>query len=132
MPDNNPSDDIFKDLVKMMEELIRGIGVADHSHRFIGYTIVTGPGEVPRVIRTTEGAPCDITYELVEGPTHFFITVELPPDPSTASYVDFSLERVGIHVGGRETIVDLSAPIDVKHSSYQIRHGLLDIECRKK
>ena len=130
MPDNNSPDDIFRDLVKMMEELVKGMS-ADHAHRFIGYTIITGSGGAPRVIRSIGGEPGEIAYELVEGPTHFFITAELPPDLSMAAYVDFDAERVTIHVEGRETIVNLSAPIDIKHSSYQIHHRLLDIICQK-
>ncbi|MDD1675633.1 MAG: hypothetical protein LUQ17_02980 [Methanomicrobiales archaeon] len=130
MPDNNSYDDIFKDLVKMMENLIKEMP-GNPSHRIIGYTIISGPGDAPRVIRTMEKSPCELPYELVESPTHFFITAQLPPDLTTAPYVDIDKTRVTLHVEGRETAIELSGPIDVKHSTYQVHHGLLDIVCQK-
>ncbi len=130
MPDNGPYDDIVRDLVKMMESLIRDMP-ANQPHRVVGYTIITGPGREPRVIRTTDHGPCELPYELVEGPTHFYITVPLPAEPTTAPYVDIDRTRITLTVEGRETVIELSDPVDIKHSSYQIHHGLLDVVCQK-
>lgn len=127
---NNPYDDIFKNLAKIMEDIFKST-TTGNSKRFIGYTIITGPGDIPRVIRTNGDSHSEIPYEVVEGPDKIYITVELPPDMETAPYVDIMAERVLIHVDKFETVVDLKVPIDFKHSSYNIRRGILDIMCKK-
>ena len=101
------------------------------SNRFIGYSIITGPGDIPRIIRTNGGSHPEIPYEVVEGQEKIYITVELPPDMKTAPYVDIMPEQVMIHIDKFETVVDLKVPIDVKHSSYNIKRGILDIVCSK-
>jgi HSP20 family molecular chaperone IbpA len=130
MPDSQSPDDIFRYLMKMMEELA-GEMSADKTPHFIGYTIVSTPGEAPRVVRITNRSPCELPYELVEGPTHYYITIELPPDLDSAPVVDIDLKKVTVQVGGREMAIDLPQPVDRVHCSYELRRGLLDIVCQK-
>jgi len=113
-----------------MEDLFKNSTTGNSKH-FIGYTIITGPGDIPRVIRTNGGSHPEIPYEVVEGPENIYITVELPSELETAPYVDITPERVMIHINKFETVVDLKVPIDFKHSSYNIRRGILDIVCIK-
>ncbi|MDD1679139.1 MAG: Hsp20/alpha crystallin family protein [Methanomicrobiales archaeon] len=130
MPDNLSPDDIFRHLMKMLEELAGQMG-SDHSPHFIGYTIVSAPGEPPRVIRITNHSPCELLYELVEGPRHVYITLELPSDMSTAPEIDFDRRKVVIQIGSQEMVIDLPTPVDILHCSYQLRHGVMDVVCLK-
>ncbi len=130
MPDNQSPDDIFRYLMKMMEELAGEMGAEKPPH-FVGYTIVSTPGEPPRVVRITNRSLCEIPYELVEGPTHFYITFELPADLENAPVVDIDSQRVVVQVGGREMAIDLPQPVDRVHCSYELHRGLLDIVCQK-
>jgi hypothetical protein len=130
MPDDHSSDDIFRHLVKLMEELAGELG-SDKAPPFIGYTIISSPGEPPRVMRMTRPGPCEIPYELVEGPHHFFISLEMPADLTTEPQVNFDRRSVVIQLDGREVVVDLPAVIDIRQCSWEVRHGLLDIVCPK-
>jgi HSP20 family molecular chaperone IbpA len=130
MPDNHTPDDIFRYLMKMMEELAGEMGT-DKTPHFVGYTIVSTPGEPPRVVRITNRTPCELPHELVEGPTHYYITIELPADITIAPDVDIDRKRVTVRVDTRELAIDLPAPVDISHCSYDLRRGLLDIVCRK-
>jgi HSP20 family molecular chaperone IbpA len=131
MPDNQSPDDIFRYLMKMMEELAGEMGT-DKTPHFVGYTIVSTPGEAPRVVRITNRSPCELPYELVEGPTCYYITIELPIDLESAPVVDIDRNRVLIEVGGREMAIDLPVPVDRTRCSYELRRGLLDIVCQKE
>ncbi len=131
MPDNQSPDDIFRYLIKMIEELAGQMGT-DQTPQFVGYTIVSTPGEPPRVMRITNRSPCELPYEMVEGPNHFYITLELPADLESAPIVDFDRRRVSVQIGDRAMSVDLPQPIDRVHCSYELRRGLLDIVCQKE
>jgi HSP20 family molecular chaperone IbpA len=130
MPDNQSPDDIFRYLMKMMEELAGEMG-ADKSPHFVGYTIVRTPGEAPRVVRITSRSPCELPYELVDGPAQYYITIELPIDLDGAPMVDIDRRRVVVHVGGYEMAIDLPEPVDPTRCSFELRRGLLDIVCQK-
>ncbi len=131
MPDNQSPDDIFRYLMKMMEELAGEMG-ADKNPHFVGYTIVHTPGEPPRVVRITNRSPCELPYELVEGPTHFYLTIELPPDLESAPVVDIDRKRVAVQIEGREMAIELPQAVDLVHCSYELRRGILDIICQKE
>ena len=126
---HDPNDDVSKILAKAMEELIRNLPV-DDSARFVGCTIITGSGEDTRIFHMDE---CDegLPYELVEDEEFIYITIEIPPDEIAAPSVEFLDDRVVIDIGGRITDIELEAPIHVGQSRFGIKHGIMDILCRK-
>jgi hypothetical protein len=130
MPDNPSPDDIFRYLMKMIEELTGELGEDKHP-QYVGYTIVSSPGEAPRVVRITNRSTCELPYELVEGPSHYYITIELPPEREGPPLVDIDRGSVRVQAGGREMALDFPEPVDRAHCSYELRRGLLDIICQK-
>src|SRR5512138_3329354 len=83
---NNPYDDIFKNLAKMMEDLLRNLPNQGTS-QFVGYTIITEPGQPPRVLRRDrEGNKHEIPYELIETKDRIFVTAEIAADKKEAPY----------------------------------------------
>lgn len=130
MPDNLTPDDFIRYLIKMMEELTGEIGT-NKTPQFVGYTIINTPGEAPRVMRFTNRSLSEIPYELVEGPTNYYITIELPNDMTSAPIVDIDRRRVVVQIDNHEMAIDLPQSVDLPHCSYEIRRGLLDIICQK-
>jgi HSP20 family molecular chaperone IbpA len=129
MQNNDPYDELFRQIARMMEDLLKQMSAGDMPS-VIGYTLITGPGDHPRMIRITGGEE-RLPYELVEGQDRIFITAELPADLTTAPYVEIDPHQLVIHVEHRTTVIELPAVIDRKHTTYQIRHGILDIVCWK-
>ena len=128
---NSPYDDFLKNLAKMVEDVIRNMPEGD-SARFIGCTIISGsPGDLPGQVVPVQGAGEDLHYELIETEDRIFITAELPPGSRTAAYADIKPTRVEIVIGEKRTGIELDSPVDLIHSFYQVRHGVMDIILKK-
>lgn len=132
--DNNPYDDIFANISKIVEEIVRNM--PEHQNaRIIGYTIVTrGAGGQPYVFRVGEENNDDddaIPVEMTESDDTIYITAEIPPDPKHAPYADIQVDAVRICVDDYETTVPLEHPVDVIHSHYRVHRGIMDITLRK-
>jgi hypothetical protein len=128
---NNPYDDFLKNLAKMVEEVIRNMPEAD-SARFIGCTIISGtPGEFPAQFIQDRDVSEELHFEMIETEDRIFITAELPPGNRSAVYADIKPMRVEIVTGEKRTGIDLDSPVDLIHSFYQVRHGVMDIILKK-
>jgi hypothetical protein len=129
---NNPYDEVFGNLSKIVEEIVRNMPGAEHA-RVIGYTIVTRqePGEPGIFTGEVNSGDDDIPYEVVETDTQIFITAAIPPEAKHAPYADIEKDTVRICVDNRSTVIDLEKPIDIIHSSYRVHRGVMDITLRK-
>jgi hypothetical protein len=131
MAQDNPHDEFLKNLARMVEEMIRNMPENESTH-FVGYTIIAGtPGDLPRIIPM--GSPAEeIEFEVIQDETYVFVTGKLPPQAKSAAYADISTNSVTIVVGERKASIPLESSIDVIHSFYQVRHGIIDIVLKKK
>jgi hypothetical protein len=129
---NNPYDEVFGNLSKIVEEIVRNMPEAEHA-RVIGYTIVTRhvPGEPGIFNGGLNSGDDDIPYEVQETETQIFITAAIPPDAEHAPFADIQKDTVRICVDNHSTKIDLEKPIDVIHSSYRVHRGVMDITLRK-
>lgn len=128
----NPYDDFLKNLARMVEDMIREMPDTD-GVRFVGCTIIAGnPGDIPQVIHMGKNPVEEIEYELVEDENYVFVTGKLPPQSPGAAYADIAPEQVTIIVGEKKAVIPLGEKIDVIHSFYQVRHGVIDIILKKK
>ena len=130
---NGPYDDVFNNLAKIVEDLVKSM--PDHQHaRIVGYTIITrqpSSGE-PDVFRS--GIPeddCELSYEVTESEEQIFITAMMPADPKNAPYADIQPDSVRIIVDDRETTIMLDHTIDRIHSTYRIHRSVMDITLNK-
>jgi hypothetical protein len=129
---NNPNDDFLKNLARMVEDIIRNMP-DEEGARFIGCTIITGsPGDLPHVIHMGKSPSEEIEYEVVEDERFVFVTGKLPPRSPGAAYANISPDSVTIVVGEKKAEIALDSRIDVIHSFYQVRHGVIDIVLKKK
>jgi len=131
-PDGGPYDDVFNNLAKIVEDIVKNMPDSQHA-RIIGYTIITrsGSGD-PEVFST--GAPDDngeVPYEVVETDDAIFITAELPADLKNAPVADIEPEVVHIVADDRTTTILLPHPIDRIHSYYRVHRGIMDISLKK-
>lgn len=126
---NEPNDDIFRNLAKAMEEMIRNLPGED-SPRFVGCTIISGSGDDGRIFHMDDFED-ELDYDLIEDSDYFYITLELSGEESDAPRVEFMDEVVRVTIDGREIEVPLSAPIHIGQSRYGIKNGVMDIICRK-
>jgi hypothetical protein len=127
---NNPYDEFLKNLAKMVEEVIRNMPDAD-STSFIGCTIISGtPGE-SAPFPLCQSSNDELHYEMIETEDRVFITAELPPGNRSGVYADIKPTRVEIVIGEKKTGIDLDTPVDLIHSFYQVRHGIMDIILKK-
>jgi HSP20 family molecular chaperone IbpA len=131
--ENNPYDDIFTNISKIVEEIVKNM--PEHQQaRVVGYTIITrGPSEPPRVFRIggEDDDGDEIPYEVAESDDMIYITAEMPPDPQNAPYADLGAHAVRICIGDRETTIVLDHPVDVIHSHYRVHRGVMDITLKK-
>jgi hypothetical protein len=129
---NNPYDEVFNNLAKIVDELVRSMPEAEHA-RIIGYTIVTRhpSGDPAGFGIAGEDDRGEIPYEVLENDSHIFVTVTLPPDPVNAPYADIQSNVVRICIDDRTTVINLSHRIDVIHSTYRVHRGVMDITLRK-
>ncbi len=129
---NNPYDDFLKNISRMVEDIIRNMPEKEGTH-FIGYTIIAGkPGENPRIIPMDRNQGEEIEYEVIEDEQFIYVTARLPSHAKSAAYADISAEGVTIVIGERKASIPVDVRIDVIHSFYQIRHGVIDIVLKKK
>jgi hypothetical protein len=127
----SPYDEFLKNLARMVEDMIREMPEKD-GVRFVGCTIIAGnPGDVPHIIHMGKNAE-EIEYEMVEDESYVFVTGKLPPRSQGAAYADIAPDRVTIIVGEKKAVIPLGEKIDVIHSFYQVRHGVIDIILKKK
>ena len=129
---NNPYDEVFGNLSKIVEEIVRNMPESENA-RVIGYTIITRhvPGEPGIYTGGINSDDDDIPYEIQENDTHIFITATIPPEAEHAPYADIQKDAVKICVDNRTTTIDLEEPIDIIHSTYRVHRGVMDITCRK-
>jgi hypothetical protein len=121
---NNPYEEIFKTLAKILGEMT---GENGEPPRIIGCTIIAGGGAP----HPDEGMPEDegIDYEVVESEDCVYVTAEVPPEAEVAA--EFGPREVTLTVGDATETIDLEADIDEEGSSYSVNHGILDVVCRK-
>jgi hypothetical protein len=129
---NGPYDDIFNNLAKIVEDLVRNMPESRNA-RIVGYTIITRhPSDDPEAFRNS--VPEDdgeIPYEVVESGDEIFITAAMPADTKTAAYADIETNCVRICVDDRITTIMLDSPVDRIHSYYRIHRGVMDISLKK-
>lgn len=129
---NSPYDDFLKNLARMVEDIVRNMPEGEGA-RFVGYTIIAGNnGEAPQIIHIGKTPREEIEYEVIEDENYLFITGSLPPASQFAAYADISTDAVTIVVGEKRASIHLDTKIDVIHSFYQVRHGVIDIILKKK
>jgi HSP20 family molecular chaperone IbpA len=128
----NPYDEFLKQLAKMVEDMLRTMP-NEETTRIIGCTIITGNTDDPGIhVHGSNPQKEELTCELIETGDRIYITARLPADIRSAAYADISPETVYIVVNEERTRIDLPAPIDIIHSYYQVRHGVIDIILKKK
>jgi hypothetical protein len=130
---NGPYDDVFNNLAKIVEDLVKTLPENQHA-RIVGYTIITrhpSSGD-PGIIRA--GAPEDdgeIPYEVVESDDYVFITATMPANPKQLPFADIEPNSVRINVDNRMITIMLDHPVDRIHSYYRVHRGVMDIELKK-
>jgi hypothetical protein len=129
---SNTDDEIYRSLARLMEQLLRSLPQAEPG-QVVGFTIMTGTAPMDsQAYGFRDDEQGDIDYECVEGHDEVFVTARIPSDLRTAPYVDILPRMVRIVMDDRVTEIEMPAPIDVRHSHYQVRHGIMDIACRKQ
>jgi hypothetical protein len=128
--DENPYDDFLKNLAKLVEDIMKNMPDQENT-RFIGCTIIAGgAGGIPPLFRPGDEKQ-GIRYEMIDSEDRIFITAQVPPDTKTAPYADINPDSVRICVDNLIAEIPLKERIDVIHSFYMVRHGVLDIVLRK-
>ena len=127
---NNPYDDVFKNLAKMMEDILKNLPNQGPSH-VVHYTIIAEPGEAPRVFQGMDDELEDIPYEMIETGECIYITAEIEPDIEPPD-VEIEPRTIRILEEDGETVVELDCEVDTEQSYYNIHHGILDIVCIKR
>jgi hypothetical protein len=130
---NNPYDDVFNNLAKIVEDIVKTMPDSHHA-RIVGYTIITrhpSNGD-PGIFRAGDpGDDEEIPYEVVESDDMIYITATMPANPKNAPSIDIQTDNVYISVDNRDTTIMLNHPVDRIHSYYRIHHGLMDITLKK-
>ena len=128
----NPYDDFIRNLARVVEDLLKNLPQEEATH-IIGCTIISGSGaKLPHFVLDRDGAGEEINFELIEGPDKVFVTARLPVNLVSAPYADITPESLHIIVNEKRTLVPLPCRVDVIHSYYQVRHGVIDIILKKK
>ena len=130
---NNPYDDVFNKLAKIVEEIVSNMPEQQHA-RIVGYTIITrhpggDPGAFPH---GTAGEDEETPYEVVESDEYVFITAVMPANPQHLPTADIRTDQVRICVDDRDTVIMLDNAIDLVHSNYRVHRGLMDITLKKQ
>jgi len=130
---NNPYDDVFNNLAKIVEDIVKNMP-DNHHARIVGYTIITrhpSNGD-PGVFRAGEpGDDEEIPYEVVESDDMIYITATMPADPKNAPCIDIQTDKVHVCIDNRDISIMLDKPVDRIHSYYRIHRGLMDITLKK-
>lgn len=130
---NGPYDDVFSNLAKIVEDIVRNMPESQHA-RIVGYTIITRQpsSDDPRIYHFDSPVDDDdIPYEVMESDDQIFITATLPPDLKNAPYADIDSDRVRINVDARSVTIMLDHTVDRVHSYYRVHRGLMDITLKK-
>jgi hypothetical protein len=130
---NGPYDDVFSNLAKIVEDIVRNMPESQHA-RIVGYTIITRQpsSDDPRIYHfDSPDDDDDIPYEVMESDNQVFITATLPADMKNAPYADIEADRVRIIVDDKSVTVTLDNPVDCIHSYYRVHRGVLDITLKK-
>lgn len=133
MPDKeNPYEDFLKTLAKLVEDIMNDLPDKEHA-MFIGCTIVAGGIQgKPPFFHGIQGIGREIRYEIIESDKQIFITTQLPADIKNAPYADIDPYLVRICVDDLDARIPLPALIDVIHSFYMVRNGVMDVVLQKK
>jgi hypothetical protein len=130
---NGPYDDVFSNLAKIVEDIVRNMPDSQHA-RFIGYTIIThqsATGE-PGVFQFSPPQDDDsIPYEVMESEDWVFITATMPADPKNAPFADIEPDCVRVIVDDKSVTIMLDHPVDRIHSYYRVHRGIMDITLKK-
>ena len=130
---NGPYDDVFSNLAKIVEDIVRNMPESQHA-RIVGYTIITRQpsSDDPRLYHfDSPEDDDDIPYEVMESADQVFITAALPADPKNAPYADIEADSVRIIVDDKSVTVMLDHAVDRVHSYYRVHRGLMDITLKK-
>jgi hypothetical protein len=130
---NGPYDDIFSNLAKIVEDIVKNMPGSQHA-RIVGYTIITrqSSSDDPRVFHfETPEDDDDIPYEVMESDDQIFITATLPSDLKNAPYADIGADRVRVVVDDKSATIMLDNMIDCIHSYYRVHRSVLDITLKK-
>jgi len=128
----NPYDEFIRNMAKMVEDLLKNLPRDEATH-IIGCTIISGNGaKPPHFILNREQEDEEIGFEMIEGPDRIFVTATLPVTLSSAPYADITTDSLHIVVNEKRTRVPLPCTVDVIHSYYNVRHGVIDITLKKK
>jgi len=128
----NPYDDFLKSLAKLVEDIMKDLPDDEHA-RFIGCTIIAGGASgTPPFFPGMQENSREIGYEIIESDERIFITTQLPPDIKNAPYADIDPDSVRICIDDLDALIPLPVRIDVIHSFYIVRHGVMDIVLKKK
>ncbi len=128
----NPYDDFLKSLAKLVEDIMKDLPDDEHA-RFIGCTIIAGgTSGTPPFFQERHGNSREIRYEVIESDERIFITTQLPPDIKNAPYADIYPDSVRICIDDLDALIPVPVRIDVIHSFYMVRHGVMDVVLKKK
>jgi hypothetical protein len=130
---NNPYDDVFNNIAKIVEEIVKNMPDSQNA-RIIGYTIITrnSSNGDPGIFRMGEpGDDEEIPYEVVESDDRIFITVTMPVDSKNAPLVDIQTKSVRVDIDNRNISIMLDHPIDRIHSYYRVHRSIMDITLKK-
>jgi hypothetical protein len=130
---NGPYDDIFSNLAKIVEDIVKNMPESQHA-RIVGYTIITRhpSSDDPRIYQfESPEDDDDIPYEVIESDDKVFITASLPVDLKNAPYAEIEADRVRIIVDDKSVTVMLDTTVDRIHSYYRVHRGMLDITLKK-
>ncbi len=128
---SNTDDEIYRNLARLLEHLLRSLPQPEPG-QVVGFTVMTGAAPVEPQLYTYEEDDSVIDYECVEGREEVYVTARVPADLRTAPYVDIQTQQIRIVMDDRVAEIDLPVAIDIRHSYYQVRHGVMDVSCRKR
>ena len=123
-------DDLIVILRQILSDLLNEAGGPPEGG-FSGYAILAGPDRDVKLIRIHTVRRPGLSPEVAEGDDAVYITALLPPGAGSLPRVTFRPLLVEISLGGETSAVDLPCRIDPEGSSWQVKHGVLDIVCRK-
>jgi hypothetical protein len=130
---NGPYDDVFSNLAKIVEDIVRNMPESQHT-RIVGYTIITrqcASGEPGIFQFSPPEDDDDIPYEVIESGEWVFITATLPADLKNAPFADIEADRVRVTVDDKSVTILLDHRVDRVHSYYRVHRGLMDITLKR-
>jgi hypothetical protein len=129
--DENPYDELMRQIARIVEDIVKSLPDQKNA-RFIGCTIISGTNsDAPKVFHVRSEKPPEISYEVIDAEDRIFITALIPPEVPALAYADIRPDAVHIRAGNLQASITLQKPIDVIHSFYRVRHGVMDIVLSK-